>query len=109
MPRPYSPYIPQERSEVMDQLAAMMLSKPNFEDDSGYFPGMSIDTEFYALNEGLRIISKRLGEERYQQLKAMSDQMRALFEGNPDEDSDEVSAGRALILEMRELIVSKSK
>jgi hypothetical protein len=107
MPGPYSPYIPQERSEVMDHLAGMMLSKPNFLDASGYFPERNIDTEFHALNEGLRIISKRLGEDRYQQLKAMSDQMRALFEANPDEDSDEVRAGRALILEMRDLIVKK--
>jgi hypothetical protein len=107
MPGPYSPYIPQERSEVMDHLAGMMLSKPDFLDPTGYFPERTIDTEFHALNEGLKNIRKRLGEERYQALRAMSDQMRVLFEANPDDDSEEVSAGRALILEMRDLIVKK--
>lgn len=107
MPRPYSPYIPEGKSEIMDKLASMMLSKPTFEDDSGYFPGKNINTEFYALNEALRLIKNRLGEEQYQTLKAMSDRMRALFEADPDENSDEVRAGRAIILEMRDLIVKK--
>jgi tRNA 2-selenouridine synthase SelU len=91
----------------MDHLASMMLSKPDFKDETGYFRDRNIDTVFHALNEGLNNIRKRLGEERYQALQAMSDQMRALFEANPDEDSDEVRAGRALILDMRDLIVKK--
>ena len=61
MPRKYTPYIPQGKSEIMDQLGSMMLSSPKFEDDSGYFPGKNIDTVFYQLNEGLRLIRKQLG------------------------------------------------
>jgi hypothetical protein len=91
----------------MDKLASMMLSKPTFLDDSGYFPGKNIETEFFALNEGLRLIRGRLGEERYQNLKSMSDRMRILFDANPDDESHEARAGRAIILEMRELLIKK--
>jgi hypothetical protein len=107
MPKPYTPYIPQGKSEIMDKLASLMLSKPPFEDDSGYFPGKNIDTEFFALNEGLRLIQQRLGEERYQALRAMSDRMRMLFDASPDGESDELDAGRAIILDMRELLIRK--
>lgn len=107
MPRPYSPYIPLESSEVMDHLASMMLSKPDFKDETGYFRDRTIVTVFYALNEGLKNIRKRMGEERYQALVEMSDKMRALFEANPVDDSDEVTAARLLILDMRDLIVKK--
>jgi hypothetical protein len=107
MRKPYSPYIPQGKSEVMDQLAAMLLSKPTFVDDSGYFPDRTIDTEFFALNEGLRLIRRRLGEERYQKLAEMSEKMRACFDADSDEDSDEVQQGRMIILDMRELLIRK--
>lgn len=107
MPRPYTPHIPQGKSEIMDQLAGMMLEAPNFDDTSGYFPGKNIDTEFFALNEGLRLCSKKLGEEKYQVLRAMSDRMRALFEADPEYDSESAWAGREIILDMRELLYPK--
>ncbi|WP_419828036.1 hypothetical protein [Sphingomonas sp.] len=61
----------------------MMLGAPTFIDKTGYFP-LSIDTEFQALNDGLEAIRSRLGEERYRTLAAMSQRMRALFEGDPE-------------------------
>ncbi len=50
---PYTPYIPQDSSELVDQLGYMMLASPKFEDKTGYFPQWTIDTVFFALNEGL--------------------------------------------------------
>lgn len=108
MSKNYSVYIPKTVGEVVDHLASMMLESPRFKDASGYFPEQNIDTEFYALNEGLKKLQKRLGEERYQQLKTLSDQMRRHFEADPEDRSDDAIKGREIILEMRELL-SKSK
>lgn len=104
MSKDYSVYVPETVGEVMDKLASMMLESPRFEDISGYFPEQNIETEFYALNEGLRKLQKRLGEERYQRLKTLSDQMRRHFEADPEDKTDDAIKGREIILEMRELL-----
>jgi hypothetical protein len=93
----------------MDQLASMMLGSPSFKDDTGYFPEMNIDTEFFALNEGLNVIRKKLGEERYTTLKAMSDQMRALFESDRENTNGSTKAGCKLIREMEDILRSAAK
>jgi hypothetical protein len=45
----------------------------------GYFPSQNIDTVIFQLNEGLRLIRGKLGEERYLRLVEMSD--RGAFRG----------------------------
>jgi hypothetical protein len=107
MPRQYTPYIPQGKSEIMDKLGSMMLSSPKFEDDSGYFPGKSIDTEFYSLNEGLRLIRNQLGEEKYLALADLSARMRKHFEADPDDKTEDGLAGRQLIHEMEDILYPK--
>ena len=67
----YEPYVPKSASEVMDELAGMMLNSPDFKDRTGYFPERNIDTEFFSLNEGLKNLRQGLGEDRYNQLVAM--------------------------------------
>jgi hypothetical protein len=104
MPRPYKPYIPQTIGEIWDKLGSMMLYSPTFKDDSGYFPERNIETEFFALNEGLKAVRKKLGEERYQALVALSDRMRAHFEADPENKTDDTLAGRRLINEMEDLL-----
>lgn len=104
MSKNYSVYVPETLGEVMDKLASMMLGSPRFEDKTGYFPEQDINTEFYALNEGLRRLQKRLGEERYQRLKSLSDQMRRHFEADPEDKTEDAIKGREIILEMRELL-----
>ena len=104
MPRPYQPYIPQSAGEIIEKLGWMMLYSPKFEDDSGYFPGRNLDTTFFSLNEGLQAIRNRLGEERYAALLALSDRMRTHFEADPENKTDDTLAGRALILEMMDLL-----
>jgi hypothetical protein len=103
---PYRPYIPQNVGELADKLGSMMLSAPTFKDKTGYFP-QNIDTEFFALNEGLRAVRKKLGEERYTALKALSDKMRALFEADPEDKTGETQAGREIIYEMEDILRSK--
>ncbi len=106
---PYKPYIPQNLSELLDQMRSMMLGSPDFKDDSGYLPGRNIDTAFFSLNEGLDVTRRKLGEERYMTLRAMSDQMRALFESDPDNTKGGAKAGRKLIREMEDILKSAAK
>lgn len=105
----YKPYIPQDVGELLDQLAYMMLKSPIFKDSTGYFPRQNIDTAFFALNEGLQVTRKKLGEERYATLRGMSDQMRALFESDPDNTNGNTKAGRKLIREMEDILKSTAK
>lgn len=102
----YKPYIPQSIGELMDQLAYMMLASPTFKDKTGYFPRQNIDTAFFALNEGLLVIRKKLGEERCATLKTLSDKMRVLFEADPEDKTGDAQAGRMLIHEMEDILKS---
>ncbi len=105
MPRPFKQYVPQGIGEIMDHLGMMMLSSPTFKDD--YFTDQNIETVFAALNEGLELIRKELGEERYEALVALSDRMRAHFEADPEDKTKDAIAGRELIHEMEDLLTKR--
>jgi hypothetical protein len=105
----YKPYIPQGVSELLDQVSYMILYSPTFKDTTGYFPRQNIDTVFFALNEGLLVIRKKLGEERYTTLRTMSDQMRVLFESDPDNTNGSAKAGQKLLLEMEDMLRSVAR
>ena len=105
----HTPYIPQGVGELLDKLGSMMLGAPLFKDRAGYFPRKNIETEFFALNEGLMAIREKLGEECYGTLKTLSDKMRALFEADPEDKTGETQAGRAIILEMEEILTSAGR
>ncbi|EAT07927.1 hypothetical protein SKA58_04831 [Sphingomonas sp. SKA58] len=83
----------------------MMLSAPKFKDKTGYFPDRNIDTEFFALNEGLKTIRKKVGEENYQALVALSDKMRAHFEADPKDSTK----GRNCIVEMEAILKASTR
>ena len=104
MPRPYKPYIPQTIGEIWDQLGGMMLDSPTFVDKFGDFPGRNIDTEFFALKEGFKVVRRRLGEERFAKLNEMADRMRAHFEADPEDKTDDSMAGRQLIYDMEDVL-----
>lgn len=106
MNRSDTPYIPQTISEIWDMLGSMVLSAPTFLDKTGYFPWQNIDTEFHALNEGLKAIRGKVGEENYEKLSALSDQMRAHFEADPEDKTDDGIKGRECIYEMEEILKS---
>lgn len=101
---PYKPYVPKGVSEIRELLGMMMLSSPKFADRTGHFPEKGVETVFFALNESLRLIRKKLGEERYHKLTDMSDRMRAHFEADPENKTDDTLKGRAIIHEMEDLL-----
>jgi hypothetical protein len=97
----YNKYIPQDLSELLAYLSHMMLASPTFKDKTGFLQREDINTTFFSLNEGLLVVRKKLGEERYTTLRALSDKMRALFEADPDDTNGDTHAGRMLINEMK--------
>lgn len=105
----YRPYIAQDIGELLDKLGAMTLGAPLFKDRTGYFPQMNLESEFFGLNESLLALRKKLGEERYMTLRAMSDKMQALFESDPDNTNGGTKAGRKLIREMEDILEGAAK
>lgn len=103
MSRKFEPYIPETIGELLDQLGSMTGSAPTFADRLGIFP-QTIDTEFFALTEGLKAVRKKIGEERYVQCVEMADQMRALFEADPEDVNGQSQAGRELIFDMEDVL-----
>lgn len=102
----YNPYIPETVSELIDELYSMILESPLFDDDSGYFPGKNIDTEFEVLGKGLSNIKAKLGSDRYLRLVELAAQMRAFFEADPDEKTGDAIKGRDIALDMIEILKS---
>ena len=107
MRRPYKPYIAQTIGELSEKLGWMMLNAPTFKDRTGYFPERSIDTAFQGLNDSLANLRGKLGEERYAKMREMSDQMRALFESDPEGATGGRKAGRQIIHEMELMLRRK--
>lgn len=97
-------YTPSTIGEIMDLLGSMMLGAPPFEDKTGYFPDRSITSEFPSLNAGLEVVRKKIGEENYAKLIAISarmqDHFRAGIRGNPEETSN----GCKCIWEMEDIL-----
>ncbi len=106
MPRPYKPTIPRTIGEIVDHLGMMMLSSPTFKDEffDELYPGRDVGVIFFELQEGLAVIRGKLGEERYQALMVMSDRMRAHFEADPEDKTDDGLAGRRIIREMEDIL-----
>ena len=98
------PYVPKTKGEIWDFLGSVMLRAPTFIDKTGFFPDRSIESEFFALNEGLKEIRKSLGEESYQKLAALSARMKAHFEADPEDKTEDSIKGRECILEMEAIL-----
>ena len=104
MPPPYKPYISTNIGDVRELLETMIVNSPTFVDRSGYFPEKNMNTTFHCLNEGLQVIRKRIGEDLYLKLREMSDRMRAHFEADPEDKTDDSLKGRDIIEEMENLL-----
>lgn len=100
----YKPYIPQDPEELVDLIGSMVLASPRFVDTSGFFPEKSLETVYFALVEGLKATRAELGEERYATLIEMAEQTKGWFAAAVDEDADDVSAGRSLLLDMIDIL-----
>jgi hypothetical protein len=104
----YKLLIPENISDLKELIASMMLDSPRFVDKSGSMRGKNLDTTFYELDEGLRILRGQLGAERYLKLAEMSKQMRAYFEADPEDETGDAIKGRDLILDMLDLLKSRA-
>ena len=102
--RPKKMYVPKDIPDLLDFLVSMLLSAPKFIDKTGYFPYRNLDYMFRQLNEGLSVNRPKLGEERYHKLMGMSEQMRALFEADPENTTGETRKGRDIIYEMEDIL-----
>ncbi|MCJ2178992.1 hypothetical protein MTR64_10480 [Novosphingobium sp. 2580] len=107
--RSNKPCIPQGTGEIMDMLGSMILSSPTFKDKTGYFPQRDINTQFFALNEGLKTIRKKVGEENYQKLVELSARMRAHFEADPEDKTEDGIKGRDCIMDMEDIIRASNR
>jgi hypothetical protein len=101
---PYEPTIPETTGEIYDLLGWMMLNAPRFEDKDGLFAGRSIETEFFALNEGWKKVRKKLGEERYARAIELTARMKALFEADPNDENGKAAEGCKVIWELEDII-----
>lgn len=97
-------YIPKTVGDIMDHLGFMMLWSPTFKDVSGWFPGQNAETTFFALNEGLKNVRRKIGDEHFQALMELSDRMRAHFDADPEDKTDDSIKGRECILEMETIL-----
>ncbi len=96
--------IPQNISELIEVLSSMLLAAPKFLDRTGYFPQRNLEYAFQQLNQGLRFNRETLGEQTYHQLIQMSDEMRALFEADPDDKTGDTLKGCKIIHEMEDIL-----
>jgi hypothetical protein len=96
--------VPQDISELLEVTSSMLISAPKFLDRIGYFPWRNLDYVFQELHEGLNHNRSALGEERYHDLMRMSDQMRALFEADPEDKTGETLQGCKIIHEMEDIL-----
>jgi hypothetical protein len=90
----------------MDHLTYIMFSGPAFVDPD--FVGRDLPTAFYELNEALRLIRDKLGEERYAQLIDLSNRVRAHYEADPENKADDTIKGRELIVVMEDILKQKA-
>jgi len=97
-------YVPKDIQELLEFVVSMLSSAPKFMDRTGYFPYQNLDYVFRQLHEGLNLNRQTLGEERYNELVRMSDQMRALFEADPEDKTGDTLKGCKIIHEMEDIL-----
>jgi hypothetical protein len=104
MRKPAKMRVPQDVGELRDLLSLILLSAPKFLDNTGYLPHRDLDYVFQQLLAGLDHNRAKLGEERYVQLKGMSERMRALFEADPETKTGETLQGYKIIHEVEDIL-----
>jgi hypothetical protein len=102
----YKPYVPKGTREILDHLNYIMFSGPAFEDPR--FIGRDLPTAFFELDEALLLIRDNLGERRYAQLKELSNRVRAHYEADPENKTDDTLKARELILLMEDILKQKA-
>lgn len=98
------PYIPKGIGEIMDFIGSMILSAPKFRDKTGFFPDRNAESEFFALNEGLKAIQVKLGEESYQKVIDLSRKAKAHFEADPEDKTEDGIKGRDCLMDIEDIL-----
>ena len=101
---PIKVHIPNDISELLTLLGWISVKAPKFTDRTGYLSGVTLDSAFHALSEGLSNVRADLDESIFHRLRLMSEQARALFEADPDDKTGETLQGRQLILQMEDVV-----
>jgi len=102
--KPKEMYVPQTIQELIELINSMLLAAPKFTDKTGWLPFLNLDYVFQQLNQGLSFNRQTLGEERYNELMRMSDQMRALFEADPEDKTGDTLKGCKIIHAMEDIL-----
>ncbi len=102
--KPVKMHVPQDLGELLDLASSMMLLAPTFRDITGYLPFKNLDYVFRQLHEGLSQNRRKLGEERYHELVRISDEMRTLFEADPENKTGETLEGYKRIHAMEDIL-----
>jgi hypothetical protein len=105
--KPVKVRVPKDISEILDLLGSMLASAPKFIDKTGWLPFLNLDYVFQQLNQGLSNNRQMLGEEHYHNLMRMSDQMRALFEADPEDKTGDTLKGRKIMRQMEDIVSKK--
>lgn len=98
------PFVPKDLDTIYDLLGWMMLYAPKCDSGLSWGYEQNIDVTFFELNEGLKVVSREIGEETYAQLAAMSHQMRAHFDSDPEDKNGGCDKGRILTNEMSDIV-----
>ena len=102
--RPANMHIPKDVQETLILLSWILLNSPKFLDKTGRFPFRNLNYVFQQLQEGLGNIRPTLGDERFEQLTQLSDQIRLHFEADPENKTGETRKGRDIIYEMEKIL-----
>jgi hypothetical protein len=102
--KPVNMHVPQNVSELITLINSLLTSAPQFLDRTGYMPFLNLDFVFQELSEGLSFNRSRMGEERCHQLMQMSDEMRRLFEADPDDKTGQTLEGCKIIHKMEDIL-----
>ncbi len=98
------PFVPKDLDTIYDLLGWMMLYAPKCDPGMSWVFEDNIDLTFFGLNEGLKVVRREIGEEVYARLAAMSQQMRAHFDSDPEDKNGGCHKGRILINQMSDIV-----
>lgn len=106
-PDPYrnpNPYIPRSLGEILDYLTLFLGGVPGFIDKSGVFEDQNVDTCFARFYEGLDLVRKKLGEERYAAVVDLAARAKALYLEDPDDTNGKTDEGVKLIHQIDDIL-----
>ena len=96
--------VPGTISELSDLLATIVLRAPELQVGLGFPSYRNLNYIFTQLTLGLDANRARLGEARFLELTRMKDEVRALFEADPDDKTGEMHRGCLMINDMDEIL-----